>query len=167
MSNKLTVNFKLVNLFTNPDNLSTAEDELNFNKILQLLDGTGAGKAEAIYHAQRTLGVSANEELDLNGVLTGAFGVAKDFTKLKALVVYAAVGNTNNVLVGGAATNAVPIFSDVTDKAVVKPGGMFFLFDPSIGGYTVTPATGDLLRIENSAGGTSVTYDIIVVGEIT
>jgi len=30
--------------------------------------------------------------------------------------------------------------------------------------YAVTAGTGDLLKVANSAGGTSVTYDIVIIG---
>lgn len=169
MSNKAIISFKLTNTNTNTvsSELSSPVDKLEFLKALNLLNGVGAGKAEAIYHDQRTLGASANEELDLNAVLTNVYGTTLTFTKIKAVVVFAAVGNTNNVVVGGAAANAFLMFSDGTDKVPIKPGGMIFLYDPTADGMTVTPATGDLLKIENSAGGTPVTYDIIIIGETT
>ena len=31
-------------------------------------------------------------------------------------------------------------------------------------GVTVTAGTGDIIQVVNSAGGTSITYDIIVIG---
>jgi len=43
---------------------------------------------------------------------------------------------------------------------------MFAVYDPSAGGYAVTNSTGDILQIANSSSGTSVTYDIIVIGEV-
>lgn len=167
MSNKSTFSFKLTNLFTNDvsSELSTPTDKLDFLKVLNLTNGTGLNKAEQIFHDQRTLALSANEELDLAGGLNDVFGNLITFTKIKSIIVFADPANTNNVLVGGAAVNAVPIFNDVTDKAVVKPGGMLWLYDPTIAGFTVTPATGDLLRLENGGAGTPVTFDLIIVGE--
>ena len=53
---------------------------------------------------------------------------------------------------------------DPTDKISVRPGGAFILIAPDATGYAVTAATGDLLKIANSAGTTSVTYDIIIIG---
>jgi hypothetical protein len=56
--------------------------------------------------------------------------------------------------------------SDPTDKVVVRPGGfqMIGVGTGDLNAYGVTAATGDLLRIANSGGTTSVTYDIIIVG---
>ena len=85
---------------------------------------------------------------------------------MKGIIVFAAVGNTNNVLVGNSGVNGfINWVSDTTDQLVVKPGGIFLLYDPTVGGYGVTAATGDLLKITNSGAGTSVTYDIILIGE--
>jgi hypothetical protein len=35
---------------------------------------------------------------------------------------------------------------------------------PDATGYPVTAATGDLVTLTNSAAGTSVTYDVIIIG---
>jgi hypothetical protein len=45
----------------------------------------------------------------------------------------------------------------------VPPGGEVLLTAP-VSGWTVTAATGDILKIVNSAGSTSVDYDIIIAG---
>jgi hypothetical protein len=133
-----------------------------------LASGTGAGQADKFWRAQRTLAASANEDLDLNGAtFEDAFGTALAFVKVKGLLVAAAAGNTNNVLVGGAAANGfVSWVGAATDKVVLRPGAFFMLCagQADATGYAVTAATADLLRVANSAGGTSVTYDVYVVG---
>jgi hypothetical protein len=79
--------------------------------------------------------------------------------------VRAAAGNTNAVAVGGAASNGfVGWVADATDKINVRPGGVFGLFAPDSAGYPVTAGTADLLRIGNGGAGSSVTYDIIIIG---
>ena len=164
-----TIDFQIVNKLTGTASMgATPSDTLSYRQQWKITDGVGALKAESIYRATRTLTASANEELDLSGVLTDAFGNTITFTKIKAIMVYAASANTNNVLVGGAAVNAfVNWVGNATDKLTVKPNGMFFLMDPSANGYGVTGGTGDLLRIENSGAGTSVTYDLVLIGETT
>jgi hypothetical protein len=52
-----------------------------------------------------------------------------------------------------------------SDGIQVQPGGIFLLVTPSSGGYAVTASTGDLITMTNSAGSTSVTYDVIIAGE--
>jgi len=165
---KANILVQIVNELTSTNPLSTAKDNMVFTKSFAITDGTGVNKAESIFRDRRTLTASSNEELDLNGVLTDSFGATITFTKIKAIVISAASANTNNVLVGGSAINGfINWVSDATDKIVVHPNGIFFLMNPTSGGYGVTPATGDLLKIENSAGGTSVVYDIIIIGETT
>ena len=69
MPQKSTLQLILNSQFTKVQDLSTAKDLLNFKKIFQILDGIGAGKAESIFHDQRTITASGNEDLDLSGVL--------------------------------------------------------------------------------------------------
>lgn len=132
-----------------------------------LATGTGAGQADKIFHDQRTLTASATEDLDLAGVLVDAFGSTLTFVKLKALIIAAAAGNTNNVLVGGVAAGLASIITPAaTGIVVVRPGAFFCVAagQADATGYVVTATTADLLHIANSAGGSSVTYDIIAIG---
>ena len=136
-----------------------------YETVLQT--GTGAGQADKIFHDQRTLAASATEDLDLAGVLTDAFGAALTFVKIKALIIHAAAGNTNNVLVGGVAAGLSSIITpQTTGVVVVRPDATFAVF-AGVGdstGYAVTATTADLLHVANSAAGTSVTYDVIIIG---
>jgi len=134
------------------------------DKLIPLTSGVAANQADIIWADERTLAASATENLDLAGALTDAFGATVTAVKLKAVLVIAADANTNDVLVGGAASNAVPIFGDVTDIAKAKPGGFVYLAAPGLAGLcTVTASTGDILKIANSSSGTSVTYKIAIV----
>lgn len=133
-----------------------------------LTDGAGLNQANRLWHDQRTLAASATEDLDLAGVLTDPFGVLITFARIKGIVVTAAAANTNNVIVGGAATNAFLTWVGAAAHTVtVRPGGVLAVFAPDATGYVVTAGTGDLLRVGNSAAGTSVTYDIVLLGSAT
>lgn len=132
---------------------------------LTLADGVGANQANLMWFDSNTLAASTNVDLDLAAGLTDSFGNTLTFVKVKAIAVKAAAGNTNNVLVGGAASNQfASFFGDVSDKLVVQPGGAFGIATPGLNGYGVTAGTGDLLRIANSGAGTSVGYEIAIVG---
>ncbi len=145
--------------------LGTSDDPIALDYSQLLASGTGANQASNIFHDRRTLTASSTENLDLAGALTNKFGTTLTFTKIKAIVIHAASGNTNNVLVGGAASNQfINWVSDPTDVIVVRPGGTFILVAPDATAYAVTAATGDLLKIANSAGSTSVTYDVVIIG---
>jgi hypothetical protein len=147
--------------------LGTAVAPVSLNRTLQLASGVAAGQADKIFADQRTIAASGNDDLDLAGVLTDPLGAPLTFVKVKALIVAAASGNTNNVVVGGAGTNGwVGPFGAATHTVTVRPGGALVLMTGAgdANGYAVTAGTGDLLRIANSAGVTPVTYDIVIVG---
>lgn len=142
-------------------------DTIRFGPDNTLTNGTGANQANEAFFDRRTLTASSTENLDLAGGLTDAFGTTLAFTKIRALAVYAAAANTNNVLVGGAASAQFSTWvGDVTDVVVVRPGGLFLLTAPDATGLAVTATTADLLKIANSSSGTSVTYDICIIGTV-
>lgn len=130
-------------------------------------NGVAAGQANVVWQDTRTVAASGTDDIDLAGVLTDAFGATITAAKVKTILVAAADANTNNVVVGGAASaQFATIFGDVTDKVIVRPGGVFALSVGSgdLNGYAVTATTADILRVANSGAGTSVTYDIILLG---
>lgn len=148
---------------TNPADLSTPTDPLTLIRTLSLVNGTGANQADRIFHDTRTITASATDSLDLAGVLTDKFGSTLTFAKLKALIVAASSANTNNVVVTRPATNGVPLFSAAGDACPVLPGGHFWWMAPGAG-VTVTATTGDLIDMVNSGGGSSVIYDVVILG---
>jgi hypothetical protein len=128
-------------------------------------NGTGLGQADRVFTDIRTLTASSTEDLDLAGVLTDAFGATITFARIKTLLVAADAANTNNVIVGNAATNGfISWVGGALHTVTVRPGGVLLLAAADATAYTVTAATADLLRIGNSAGGTSVTYTIVLIG---
>lgn len=148
--------------------LSTVRDPLLKEVTTTLANGAGANAANVVWHDQRTLAASGTENLDLAGSLTDALGATATFARIKALYIAAAAGNTNNVVVGGAAANTwTGPFADATDKVSLRPGAYLLLVAPDATGYAVTADTADQLKIANSAGSTSVTYDIILIGAAT
>lgn len=145
--------------------LTTLSDQISKNYTQSWSDGTGANQAKAIYHDERELAASASENLDLNASLTDAFGASLVCTSVKALVVHAHSTNTNNVLVGGGSTTITTIFSDTSDRIIVRPGGTLILTGPDATGHTITGGSADLLTVANSTSGSIVLYDITVLCE--
>ena len=137
-----------------------------FSRIqYDVASGTTASSIDLLYSATRTLTASSSEDLDLSGALADTLGQTCVFADVRMICVVALAANTNNVLVGGAASNQfINWVSNSSDVVVVKPGGCLFLYTPTDPGYAVTAATGDLLKIANSGAGTSVTYDIYIAG---
>lgn len=130
-----------------------------------LESGTGAGQADKAFHDQRTLAASATEDLDLAGILADVYGAAITFVRVKGLFIAASSSNINNVVIGGG-TNPWATLLSSTGTVTLKPGGWcgFGAGASDAVGWPVTAATGDILKVANSAGSTSVTYDIVIVG---
>lgn len=144
--------------------LATASVPLTLTNRIRLTNGTGADQADLIFHDTRTLSASATEDLDLAGVLANALGTTLTFARIKAVIVSAAEANTNNVNVTRPASNGVPLFLAASDGIAVRPGGVFAWIAPDATAVAVTAGTGDLLTFTNSAGSTSVTYSVVIVG---
>jgi hypothetical protein len=152
---------------TTARDLVTATSPLNYRNRVSLTSGTGAGQADLVFSDTRTIAASGDDDLDLAGGLTDANGTTLTFARVKALIVTAAAGNTNNVLVGGDATSTFLTWVVAeADAVILRPGASLALVAgvADATGYAVTATTGDLLRITNSAGSTSVTYDIVIIG---
>lgn len=144
-------------------NESSKNESPGFGDTL-LSHGTGENQADLIFRDRRTLNASASETLDLSGSLQTPLGLACVFVEVVAIIVKAAVANVNNVVMGGASSNAfVGPFGAANDTIAVPPGGVAMLTAPK-GGWAVTPTTADLLQVANSGAGSPVTYDIVIVG---
>jgi hypothetical protein len=155
----------LVATLTDALDLSTATDPLSYTKRTTLTSGTGSNQADMMWHDTRTLSASADEDLDLAGVLVNGLGDTQTFARVKGLLVAAAAANTNNCNVTSDGSAGVPgLFLALGDGVVVRPGGLFLWTAPDATGAVVTATTGDLLNVANSSGSTSVTYDVVIIG---
>lgn len=131
----------------------------------QLTNGTGANQADLVWSDQRTIAASATDSFDLaGGGLTDAFGAAVAFARVKLVMVTAATGNSNNVNVTRPASNGVPLFLAAGDGVPVRPGGVWLWACTDATGVAVTAGTGDLIDVVNSGAGSTVTYDVVIVG---
>lgn len=151
---------------TSAQGLGTARVPAGLSRAVTLASGTGAGNADRVFQARRTIAASGTDDLDLAGVLTDAFGASITFARIKGLFIAASSANTNNVVVGNAASNAWATLLNATGTVTLRPGAVL----AAIAGaadtttYSVTASTGDLLRLANGAGGSTVSYDICIVG---
>lgn len=145
--------------------IGDVQHSLSFGPTLSFSDGSGANQITRIFADTRTLAASANEDLDLAGGLTDAIGQTITLARVRGLLIRAAAANTNNVIVGGAGSNGfITWVGGATHTVTLRPGGVLMLAAPDATGYAVTAGTGDLLRIANSAGGSAVSYDIVILG---
>jgi hypothetical protein len=146
--------------------LATGTVPLQVRKAVSLATGTGAGQADKVFSDRRTLAASGTEDLDLAGVLLDAFGAAITFARIKGIVISAAAANTNSVIVGAASATQWATLFNAAGTVTLKPGGAFCALAGAADAvaWPVTAGTGDLLKIANSAGTTTVTYDIVIIG---
>ena len=133
------------------------------SKLLQFASGTGLSQADILFVDERTVASASNDDLDLAGVLTSAFGATITAAEIVAVLLVngpidPATPNTTNLTLGGA-TNPIPGIS----SGAVGPNGIVLMVDPDAGGLaTVTAATGDILRVANSSGASAV-YQIAIL----
>lgn len=149
---------------TSPLDLSSVSAPLPYGKQFVFQDGSGLNQASKMWHDQRTITASGTDALDLAGSLVDPFGATITFARIKTLIISASSGNTNNVVMGAGTNPVTTIMGGTTPTLIVRPGGLFVLVAPDATGYAVTTATADVLQIANSAGTTSVSYDIVVIG---
>lgn len=151
---------------TNPDlDIGTASYSIP-GEIFQkrFLNGTSAGLANAVWSDERAIAASANDDLDLFGVLTDVFSGTLSFTTIKALVVHAMEANAHNLILGGDTTTSITtIFGAVADNITLPPGATICLLNP-VNGYAITTATADKLRLTNAGGVSTINYEIIIIG---
>lgn len=141
---------------------------LAFSKLVELATGTGAvaGVADKMFFDRRTLAPSATEDLDLVGVLLDSFGTAISFARVKGIFVSAVAANANNVIVGAASATQWATLLNATGTVTLRPGATFAAFSgvADTTGYAAVGGASDLLKVANSGAGTSVDYDIVVIG---
>lgn len=136
---------------------------------INLANGTGANQADLLFVDERTVAASSNDDIDLNGVLTQALGGTFTAVEIVALIVINApkngVANLSNLTVGAGTTPFVGFLGGTTPTVgPIGPGGHFSIAAPGASGIgTVTPATADILRVANGAGGPA-TYQIAILG---
>jgi len=143
--------------------LSTLTDPLQIAKSLVLSSGTGSGKADSVYHDARALAKGDSELLNFeDGSLDDQFGDAIAVDYIKMLYIYNPWDA--NLVVGGAATSGLAIFSDlINGKLLVAPSSMLMLTFGKAG-VDITGDKGELLITHENAGAAATSYDIVVVG---
>lgn len=147
--------------------LVTGRVPLNDTFSVSLVNGTSAGQADMMFADTRTLAPSANEDIDLNGTTYKTpFGDNLALVRVKGLVVRASATNVNNVVLGAAAATQWATLLNATGTVTLRPGAVFAAYAgvADATGYAVGAGASDFFRVANSGAGTSVTYDIVIIG---
>jgi hypothetical protein len=148
--------------------VSGSEALIALDETVRLTNGTGDGQADRVYYAQRQLAASANETLDLAGVLEDIFGNVLTFAKVKFIGVKninTAAGNLEfgpNGANGAGASSGAPWKAAANKTPIPINNGFFSHYNPA--GWTVTAGTGDLLYAENMSGVNAVDYRVVIIG---
>jgi len=134
--------------------------------LIQLASGTGAAQADLCWFDERTVDASSNDDIDLAGALSDAFGATITAAEMVALVVVnkpRAAGSVNTSdLTIGVGSNPFLGFLGGTSPTIgpLKPGAVVLLACGDAAGIgAVTAATADILRIANGSGA-AATYQI-------
>lgn len=160
-----TLLMRLLSTVTRDIDLQSGRSPLEFKQGYSIPHGTGAGQADLLWTDRRTILASQNDDLDLAGTFTDIYGQAVVFARVKAILVVADAGNANNVVIGNAASNQfLGPFGAAAHTYSVKPGDAFSGTALGATAWPVTAGSADILRIANSGAGTSVIYDIALLG---
>ena len=136
-----------------------------YQRDLSLGFGTASMLANQIYAATRSVGIGANDDIDLAGSLPNFNGETINFTAIKKLIIFnrSSVDGNNLTMGGGPLHTIVAEFGASGGLAnLIYPQGVEMKSFP-ITGFPVVAGTSDVLRIHNS-GSTAIDYDIIIIG---
>lgn len=132
-------------------------------KSIAFADGNGANQAKIIWGDTRTVNGGANDDIDLAGVLTDAFGDVVTAVEMVGLIIVTPSTNTSHLVVGAGSNPWITMWIATGDGIKVFPGGAFCNIAPDASGLgAVTAATADILRI-NNPGGAACDYTIGII----
>lgn len=133
-------------------------------KQLAFESGTTANKADMIWGDERTVASATNDDIDLVGALSDAFGSTFSPAEIVGLAIVASANNATTLTIGVAGTNPwVAPWAASGDGIKVQPGGVFVLMAPDASGIgAVSGGSADVLRVANGSGA-SATYKILVI----
>lgn len=162
MSIQGNVNLNISITETGTSGIETPSASLAKAYTWSIANGTGVSQADLKYAATRTLSASANEDLDLAGVLASVFASTLTFVKVRLFYIKAADANPANLTVISKASVGAPIFLALADGIVLEPGADFMYRSPK-SGKTITATTADMMNVAAGAGG-SHSYDVVIIG---
>ncbi len=141
--------------------LDSLQDPLSKTYSTTITFGTDDDQADLLWHQRDTLVADANENWDLQS-LTGSFGIATSFAKIKAILIDN-VSTTEAVLdIGNAgATEWIGLLKAANDIFTLPAGACLLATYPGTG-YAVAGGSKNLKVLETAS--LAAIYDIVVVG---
>lgn len=162
MSQITTISARIAAEVQNAIDQGTVRASARLDASLVMQSGSGSEQANKVFSDQRTISASSNETLDLTS-LTDPLGAAISFTAVKAILIVADEDNTNDVVVGDATNPFLGPLGGTNPTETLKPGASLMWLNPD-SGWSVSNGVNDGLKVANSSSGSSVVYDIIVIG---
>lgn len=149
--------------------VSTLADTSKVDYFRRWTDGVGVDQADQLWHDERTLDPSTQDDLDLT-ILTASIhnnSVIFNFAKVKAImIVNTATTPGADLIVGGGGTAgdafAAPFDGDANSKVLVPADSMLLLCNRK-SSWTVQNNVSDILRVLAKPVAT-ITYRIAIVG---
>jgi hypothetical protein len=129
---------------------STAVKVVDESWAIAFTDGTGANQVQKIYAVEHTI-AGTEDDLDLVGVLTDAFGSTLSLAEIKAWGVQAASTNGGNVVVGTAAP-ANPWTTCLSGTVTLHPGAVAVFATPNATGWAAVGGASDAIRLAGANG---------------
>lgn len=161
------INLDLIALLVSSIDLSQSRNQLEVSPRLLWNDGTGLNQANRIFQDRITIDAEDEELLDLTA-LTDSLGAAVSFARLKAIYLKNRSATAGDVLeLGGTVANGLgSLYVGTNAGQLIGPDGIALLVNPSLAGWLVTPATGDILRVGNP-GENDIECDLVLIGAAT
>jgi hypothetical protein len=141
-----------------------SKSPIDLGATMAFINGTTALAVDRAYAARLTLAASANQDIDLAGALENELGETVVFAKIKVILLRHVSGVNSVILGGAAATQFQGPFGAVAHTLVIPPSGVVLLARQDTAGWAVGAGTADFLRVANSAAGTPVTFDLVILG---
>jgi hypothetical protein len=155
-------------LLTEAHPLSTLTDRAALEFVQSLSSGIDSGQADTLWYAARSVPPWAHDDLELMALERNFLGgaVAVSLARVKALLLINDAADEPQALhVGGAGSGAAFagfVGGDPLAVIEVPAGGCVLLVHPRQG-WTVTPGTGDVLRIANGTDA-EIPYRLALLG---
>lgn len=147
--------------------LSNVVDSATLEWKESLADGTGADQTDLVWHDERSILTTANDDLDMTALVATIFGstVTTNFVKVKLiLIINRSTTAGEELKLDSSVANGFlgPFNGSATSKIEIGPDSALLLSSKK-DGWTVTAATGDIIRI-NNPNATTVTYRVVIAG---
>ena len=119
--------------------------------------GVTANTFDIAYMAQRTVNSASNDDIDLAGVLTTAFGATITAAEIVAIIIMNkptdGTVNTTNLTIGAGTNPWIGVLGATHTIGPIRPGGVVLIGSGDAAGIgAVVAGTGDILRVANSSG---------------